>query len=189
MSEPASLYVTCPIPREGLTEALIRPAPEMAGAQDWDGIGWDLSPADREVMARLTGRTLGDFMRETRKAAEVPADWMFRYDDRNARLEIGQVLCTDAPRSILIIFSYLRRLGFFVTGPGFAILQDTVFGNRSPLAGLRLDRGIAAPLPGPDVPREWAAAVAPALLQVREAIIAGAAGPVRDDLDLLTAGR
>lgn len=187
MSEPASLYMTCPIPRESLVVALIQPASQAGSWHDWDRIGWALSPSDREAMSRLTGRTLGDFLRELRDTAESPADWLFRYDHGHGRLELGQVLCTGQPQSMLIILAYLRRLGAFVTGPGFAIFQDTVFGNSDPLLALRLDRGNTEPVSGAAVRPEWAAAGSPSLAALREAIIARQARPVRDDLDMLRA--
>lgn len=139
-------------------------------------------------MARQTGRTLGDFLRELRDTAELPADWLFRYDHGHGRLEIGQVLCTDQPQNMLIIFAYLRRLGAFVTGPGFAVFQDTVFGNMDPLPALRLDRGHTEPVSGAAVRPDRAAAGPPALSVLREAIIARAARPARDDLDMLRTG-
>ncbi|NHF74542.1 hypothetical protein [Paracoccus xiamenensis] len=187
MSEPASLYLTCPIPRESLAVALTQPAPQAGMWHDWERIGWELSPLDHEALARLTGRNLGDFLRELRNTAESPADWLFRYDNGYGRLELGQVLCTDQPRSILVILAYLRRLGSFVSGPGFAVLQDTVFGNPSPLPALRFDHGNTELVPGTAVRPEWSAAVAPALSEVRAAVIAGADRPVHDDLDTLTA--
>lgn len=185
MSEPASLYLTCPIPRESLAVALTQPASQAGSWHDWDRTGWEFSPSDREAMARLTGRTLGDFLRELRDTVESPADWLFRYDHGHGRLELGQVLCTDQPQSMLIILAYLRRLGAYVTGPGFAVFQDTVFGSSEPLPALRLDRGHTGPVPGAAVRPEWAAADASALSALRENIIARAAYPVRDDLDML----
>lgn len=187
MSEPASLYLNCPIRLPELRLALQQRSPRGMDWHDWDQLGWDLTPEDVEALSRLTGQTLGDFLTNLRQTAERPADWLFRYDRAREQLELGQLLFSEEIRSVLITFSYLRRFGGFASGPGFCLVQDMIYGHDRALAGLQMDAGQANLVAAHDVSPRWGEVAKIALDPQRQAIASSLPHPLHDDLDQLMA--
>lgn len=115
MSEPASLIVRCQIPAEGLRHALNARVPQASAWPDWEALGIDLTAAEMVDLDRRTGATLADWLRERRRWAEIPADWLFAYDAPSQSLTIGQLLFSQNMIEIAAGLPLLRRLGAGMT--------------------------------------------------------------------------
>lgn len=188
MSEPASLIVRCQIPADGLRQALNARAPQASAWRDWKSLGFELSAAEMADLDRRTGATLADWLRERRRWAEIPADWLFTYDAPSQSLTIGQLLFSQNMIEIAAGLALLRRLGAgMVAGQhGLILVHDTVFGQAGTVAAVSLMGGGSTVVPPDALPVDPDAFAAPALDPIRATVDGEDVGdlpPVRDDLD------
>lgn len=190
MSEPASLVLECQIAPDGLRDWLAAREPSALGWSDWAGLDVVIGAHEWAEIDRLTRTGSADFLRRLRELAERPADWAFAYDADSGMLRIARVLFGDEWRGIVATLAVLRRLGSFIApglNPGRILVHDWIYRQRGTMAAVALFPGGSSVLATEALDFDADALADRLLSPIRDAMAAGRPGPIRDDLEALSA--